>query len=709
MKSVLSLPLTLSAFAVLGCPLPLTAQEASSAATKKEDPAAMETLPELVISAPKLGTDLLSLPLSATVTSGEVIEQNAIRTVKDAAIYAPNTFFTEFSARKLSNPRFRGIGSSPNNPGITTYLDGVPQFNSNSSSLELLDIEQIDFVRGPLGALYGRNTVGGLINITSRRPSLTTFGGEFETTFGNYNFFDYRGRVTTPLIQDQLGFSFAGGYSERDGFTDNTVTGNDLDSRSAYFGKAQFLWTPNEDLEVRFILAGESAEDGDYALNDLAALRNRPRESARDFVGFTSRDVLMPTLQITYHADAFDFTSTTGFVWWETTDATDLDYLPLPFAKRFNNEQMTTWTQEFRFANPAGKTITLSEEISLGWQAGVFLFHADYDQFAFNALNPPISPIPAQLRTLSNADLSDTGVGAYVQGTLTLWEVLDITAGLRWDYETKDAELRGAFAPGIAPATTINTDSQFSQVTPQAAVSWRITPELMTYFSFAGGYKAGGFNPAGPVAYNEEQSWNYEMGVKGRALDGDLRFGLAAFYTDWSDLQLNQPLGGGQFFIANAGDATSHGIELDLNYRLCEMMSVFGSASWQDTLFLSNATDSGVNLTGRSLPYSPDYSVTFGTQFELPVANVSLYARADIQFIGSFNYDAQNRAAQDAYSLANFRLGVRQKRWFAEAYVNNAFDTDYVPLAFNYAFAPSGFVGESGAPITFGLRAGVKF
>jgi iron complex outermembrane receptor protein len=232
----------------------------------------------------------------------------------------------------------------------------------------------------------------------------------------------------------------------------------------------------------------------------------------------------------------------------------------------------------------------------------------------------------------------------------------------------------------------------------------------MSYFSFSGGFKAGGFNTQGPESYDEENSKNYEIGLKGRALNGDLRFGLAAFYTDWSNLQLNQPLGGGQFFIANAGGATAQGIEMNLSYQASKHLSLFGTVSWQDTQFLSNAKDSGVALAGNTLPYAPDYNVTVGTQFDYPVTDqVSLYARADVQFIGSFNYNAQNNIGQNAYSIANFRVGVRGKKWFSEVFANNAFNTNYVPLAFNYPFAASGSVGESGAPATFGIRTGIKF
>lgn len=687
--------------------LPAVAQRAEE---KKETPVPVDTLPEVVVSSPKLGKELLNLPLSATVATEEFIDENAIRTVKDAAIYSPNTFFTEFSARKLSNPRFRGLGSSPANPGVTTYIDGVPQLSTNSASIELLDVEQIDFVRGPAGALYGRNTVGGLINITSRRPSLNTWGGEFESTFGNYNLYDFRGRITGPLIQDQLGFSFAGGYNERDGYTKDLASGDDIDNRSAYFGKAQFLWTPSENLEVRFIIAGESSNDGDYALNDLGQLRRRPRESSRNFLGTVQRDVLMPTLEITYHADAFDFSSITGYTYWWTEDITDLDYSQLAPFFRQNEEEQHSFTQEFRFASPLDKPIELSSTAKLAWQAGLFYFHNEYEQDALTLI-PTGGPV---LQRATLADMSGWGLGAYAQTTLTLFDKLDITAGLRWDYEDKEADV--SVRNDLAPFNGRFTGSeQFSQVTPQAAITYHLTPDLLAYASFAGGYKAGGFNSVDqdglPGVYDEERSWNYEVGVKGRALENKVNYSLAFFYTDWEDLQLNVANGPADYHIANAGDAASKGIELALNYRVLPGWDVFGSAGWQDSKFLSGTEDGGANVSGNKTPFTPDYTATFGSQFNWEVGGgYTTYVRGDVQLIGAYSYDSFDGAGQDAYTLANFRLGVRNKNWFIEGYINNAFDTEYVPMAIPYTgLAPSGYAGESGAPVTFGVRVGVKF
>ena len=115
--------------------------------------------------------------MSVTAVTTDWLRLGDIRFVSDAAIYSPNTYYSDFTARKLTNPRFRGIGSSPANPAITTFIDGVPHLNTNSSSMDLLDVEQVEFARGPQSSLFGRNTLGGLVNVLSARPSLTTMDG----------------------------------------------------------------------------------------------------------------------------------------------------------------------------------------------------------------------------------------------------------------------------------------------------------------------------------------------------------------------------------------------------------------------------------------------------------------------------------------------------------------------------------------------------
>src|SRR5262245_54101335 len=258
------------------------------------------SLPPITVTAQKEPEDPANLPVSVTAVSGDTLTADALTSVSQAGWFSPNTFFNEFTARKLSNPRFRGVGSSPANPGITSYIDGVPQLNANSSSIEFLDVDQVEFVRGPQSALFGRNALGGVINITSARPSFTKWTGNVTAPFGNFGTADVRGTASGPISGDTVAASVGFGFTRRDGYTVNDVTGNDLDSRSAWFGRGQVLWTPNSRWETRAMFNGERARDGDYGLNDLASLRANPYHAARDFEGFTHRDIIAPTVQVNY-------------------------------------------------------------------------------------------------------------------------------------------------------------------------------------------------------------------------------------------------------------------------------------------------------------------------------------------------------------------------------------------------------------------------
>ena len=207
----------------------------------------------------------------------------------------------------------------PANPGVTTYIDGVPQLNTNSSSIELLDVDQIEFVRGPQSALFGRNALGGVINIGARARPSTAGRGVPRAVRQLRHGRRPRVRLGSPR-REPLALGFSCGYSRRDGFTENAVTGNDLDSRSASFAKTQLLWTPSSNWEARFILSTERARDGDYALNDLASLRANPFDASRDYRRVHPSRHLSPTVICTAPAGRSTSTSTTGFVSWETSD-----------------------------------------------------------------------------------------------------------------------------------------------------------------------------------------------------------------------------------------------------------------------------------------------------------------------------------------------------------------------------------------------------
>lgn len=704
---------------------PLRAQDQQPPASATPPEATQEAgiirfrLPTITVTPQKEREDLLDSPVSVTAVTADTLGAGGARTVSEAAQYAPNVFFNEFTARKVSNPRFRGVGASPSNPGVVTYIDGVPQLQASSSSIELAGVDQIEFVRGPQSALFGRNALGGVVNITSTRPSLRNWNGSINAPIGNFSWGDLRGDVAGPLVADRLSLGIAGGFSERDGFTKNDVTGRDLDSRSAAFGKIQLLWTPAANWEIRGILNGERARDGDYALGDVAALRADPFHVSRDFEGFTHRDLVAPTAIVTRAGRVVDFSSTTGFVSWKTRDVTDLDYSALPLFTRDNKEKDRQFTQELRFSSARNTAIAVSRGVSLRWQGGLFFFTQSYTQDAVNRFAPFVLSefvtFPVDQHSPESA-LDDRGVGAYGEGTLTFGGKLDTTIAVRLDRENKKAQLNTFFSPEIFAPSVVAPERDFTAVSPQFTAAYRAAPGRTIYVTAARGFMAGGFNPASPPgseAYDEEHNWNYEAGVKSSWLGQRLSVNAGVFYLRWRDLQVNlpNPFVPQQFYIANAGKAVSRGLEVEVNAAPAGGLELFSGVGFTNARFGDGSVSGGVDVGGNKLSNTPDYTASAGVQYSREVGGAAtLFARGELVGYGQFHYDDANTEGQGAYSLTNLRAGVRVKGVLVEGWMRNAFDTRYIPIAFaGPGLSPSGFIGENGAPRTFGIRAGWSF
>ena len=690
---------------------------AATATTAQTNTSPSIVLPTVIVTAEREAADIKDVPGSVTAVTAATINDAGLRSITDAYIFAPNTVFTEFTARKVSNARVRGIGSSPGNPAITTYLDGVPQLNSNSSNIELLDIGQIEFVRGPQSPLFGRNTLGGIVNVTTARPSLAEWTGSAIVPFGNSGLWEARGNVSGP-VSDRLAIGFAAGRQQRDGYTVNAITGNDLDWRDATFAKAQALFVPNANWEARLIYAHQRDRDGDYALGDLDAIRLTPFSVTRDYEGFTNRDINNVTVNLRGSGQNFAIETTTGLIKWETEDSTDLDYTPLPLATRDNLEDDRQFTQEVRIASPENAPLAIGAAM-IKWQAGIEYFNQAYNQDAINAFSPfvlnPQLNFPVAMHS-PEASIDSNGIGLFARATASFNDRASVTAGVRLDHESSDAHLNTFFSPAIAPANVVAADQTFNDISPQFAFGYRVNDRNNVYVSAARGYKAGGFNPAalpGSEAYGEEHAWHVEGGVKSTLAGGKAAVNAAVFMIDWDDLQLNvpNPFVPGQFYIANVGGAKSRGVEFDITARPSQTLDLFAAIGFTNATFAAGTMANGVAVDDNDLPYTPDYTATFGGQLSRTLTSaINGFARAEVVMSGAFSYDEANSEGQDAYSLVNLKAGARARYVFAEVWMRNAFDTSYVPIAIPYpGFAPSGFIGENGRPRTFGITIGTRF
>ncbi len=227
----------------------------------------------------------------------------------------------------------------------------------------------------------------------------------------------------------------------------------------------------------------------------------------------------------------------------------------------------------------------------------------------------------------------------------------------------------------------------------------------------ARGFKAGGFNlaaPAGRIAFAPETSWTFEGGAKASLFDDRLQASAACFYIDWDDMQLSQfdaTVGG---YVTNAGAATSQGLEFELSARPVGGLDVFTAFGYTDTEFTSYIDPYGVDVSGNNLPFAPSTTWSIGAQWSGCLGRgLRYHLRGEYLRVGPFYYDPGN-LEKESYALANFRAGISGRCWRLEAWIRNAFDESYIPVAFQPSpLDPSIFVGESGAPRTYGITLSV--
>jgi iron complex outermembrane receptor protein len=321
---------------------------------------------------------------------------------------------------------------------------------------------------------------------------------------------------------------------------------------------------------------------------------------------------------------------------------------------------------------------------------------------------------PVGFTSYTDSNILNYGVGIFGDTTLTLWDKLDLTAGLRYDYEDAHGNVDNFSNPAVTGSTSQTGSKDFDDLSPRFAVGYHWSKDLMTYAEASHGYKVGGFNSTAPTnafAFGPEKSWDYELGVKSTWLDDRLQLNADLFYIDWRDMQLDVPTGEPSvFYTANVGSSDSRGAELEGSYRITRDWQLFGGIGYTDALFRHYTQTNGVSADGNRLPFAPEITWNAGTQYNLNLQHgFKAWARAEVIGIGHYFYDASNAARQDTYIITNFRVGVGKDHWRLEGFINNAFNSHYFPIAYPFQLAASGYVGESGAPQTMGIDLGFSY
>jgi iron complex outermembrane receptor protein len=672
---------------------------------------------ETIVTASKVGEgDVQSTPIAITAISNAELARLSTRTLGDAAALAPSVTLSQNAS--FAQLTIRGIGTNVVNagsdPSSAMYLDGVYLARPAMAFSQFLDLDRIEVLRGPQGTLYGRNAVGGALNLISRPPT-NEFQASGHFTAGNFGELRADARIGGPLKRDRMMGAVAFTRGVRDGYVrdlehpDHPLGGDDV---TAARGQLRVVLDRRTDL----LVSSDVDFQGGTPLTFSKVIAAKP--------GFTFNNppdlhdvrasALASNRTMQYGASARLTTALTP----STTLVSLTAYRNLDF-EFFVDADITELnlitTHQHELQHQLSEEITISHQQSaLTWVGGVFLFD-EFDHQSFWVDQPT-----AGLQVRLDPRVDATSRAVFGQATLGLTSRLSATAGVRYTHEEKDIDNGGGRYslappnPAIAGSVYGYSDSiTHTAWTPKIGLEMKLPNGALAYLSATRGFKSGGFNLSSTVpgrGYAPEFAWSYEGGWKGALLGGRSRLDVSAFIMDYTNLQVQTPIGIGVFDIRNAAAATIHGVEVESTSRIGRGIEAGGHVTWLDATYdqyiaVSNSSVTG-DVAGNRLNNAPEWAGRFWIEWNGDIGHSKrLSAAADATAQSTVFYTPFNDGIQrqGPYGLLGSRVeyGPRDRRWSVGVYGRNLTNTDYVTATFGTA--PTAFGGRPAASRQFAM------
>jgi len=613
-----------------------------------------------------------------------------------------------------SNFAIRGIGSafgiSQNAGGdasVVVFVDGVYAGRGGTPDIDALDLERIEVLRGPQGTLFGKNTVGGLIQYVSRKPGKDP-SLRLEGQYGNYDRIALNARGNLPM-SDNLFVSVGGSIKKRDGYEFNETTGHDVNDQDLKTATVALRYLPSEDLDI--VLAADFT-DQDQRGNPRHNICDATFQAGIHCVGINpdprvvnayTDGYLRRWLQ-TYRGEV-NWTTPVGVL----TSITAYRAVTLNFRTPFFSNPVNPPAQIESTETDHEKNKQFSQEVRLAFDAldgrlkgQVGAYYLDEDNTRIEDLKQDF-PAPSITGVATYPQFVDGHSWAiFGQASFAITDTLTATAGLRQTWEKKKGHFIGqkVSGPGLPPPLAANYDVRDSEswkaLTPRFAVEWQATPDAMVYASATRGFKSGGYQGiAGSAAsaatpYDPEFAWSYEAGAKTQWWDNRVRLNLSLYRTDYKDLQVSQLVPLCCVVVNNAATAKIEGAELEFVIAPIAGLQIDGSLARLNAKFTDFNTDPTRDFTGRHLPRSPEDKVHLGAQYVFEVEGWSLLGRVDYTNQSKMYFEASNLPTQKQEGFINVdaRVSVTSpdKRWEVAVWGKNL--TDELVATYVTAFAP---------------------
>lgn len=663
------------------------------------------TLEEVMVTSNKIEENIQDVPQSITVINENMIQEKGIKNISDVINEIPNMYISPSHGGALN---FRGLNTSmfTNNNPIVVYIDGIPTTDRNSFDVSMQNVERIEVLRGPQGTLYGKDAIGGVINVITKKNTNTP-SGSIGIEYGNNSYKLGTFNINTPIIENKLFFNINGSVNSDDGWITNTYNGDDDASKeSEKRFSTSFLYNINDHLSTKLVLKKEKTEN--YWGNDQgiqAAMKLS--EFSRDSVENTSFDV--PSIEknninsqsfnIKYEDDKYilESVSTHKKTDFESTFDGDFTSGTLFDGSYMQRDTTTnTYTEEIRISNINSDGVR--------WITGIY---ADIDKKKYDpySLTYYFNSTPYMYGNAVSTTDSDTQA-VFGQIMIPLNHKMELTLGGR--YQTIKKSIDMTVVSSSSPTFDFNSEKTWNTFIPKVALSYRINDYLTSFTSISKGYMPGGFNNYASStnedqnSFNPQQSTNYEIGIKGQ-LD-NLIFTASLFRMDINDIHVYRQVLG-NYYTDNADKAHSEGIELDFTYFPYENIELSGTFGLINTKYDSyNAGD--YDFSGEKIENTPSHTANISIAYYHPQG---FYARGDVKNQGSLTFydDRQKEFLNNGgYTIIDTKVGYKFSNWDIYGYVKNLTNEEYITYYNSNSIVSLASYGDSR---TFGIGAKYSF
>ena len=687
---------------------------------EKAQEAVLQMAP-VTVTAQKRIENVQNVPDGITVLNKVEIEDSGIVDMTALSTHVPNLEFYDFGSRWHNQSYIRGIKSLPNSePSMGYYVDGVNYSKSYMFAFPLFDVERIEVLRGPQGTLYGRNTMAGVINVHTKTPDNDVAAG-LSGSMGSYNERQLKGYAQGPIVTDTLFLGLAGLVTTGDGYMENDVPGVGEDGRhqDGAAGRMKLRFLPSPKWDISLSLDGQQHDDGAFPFRRTernAYVKNGilfaddAYHYSHDFAGTSENDYWGLALNANVDTAWGRLTAISGYRDFDNEDWIDSDFSPLDAARMRNCITERTFSQELRLASAENQD-------GITWLTGGYYFYIDENKKRTNyyrsaMAGSPSNPFrPGTGERLTDTDGLNEGAAAFGQFTYPIRNTLELTLGLRYEFENAEMDAAVHDTPDGGDATTTvqpSMENDFAAWLPKLSLAWHFIPGQMLYATFSRAHRSGGFNSpdVGGLPYDEEYSWVYEIGSKSSFFSNRLTLNLAGFYTDIEDEQITRFNAYNQSFLENAGASHRIGVEAEARYAIGQGLDLTAAFGWVEAQYDQyNDPVTGDDYEGNTVFGVPDYNFNVGLQYRRPLwGQWNGFGRVEVSGVGRRYFDDANTVKDLPYELVNLKLGLEGLHWDGYVWANNLFDCQY--RIFENV---NRGITEDGEPLTIGVSLAYRF